>query len=240
MSNLLKITSVAVATLALPTLASAQTYSQYSGGTYSSTGAHQQCLNGEAKRKIVGSVIGGAAGSFIGKKLAADNTKTEGAVLGGLIGGSAGYGIGDKTIDCDPVYETQPAPVQTYQTTQPTYVQPTTSYTTSSSYPSSTYSSSSYSNPGYSSGGTYHQTGYSTSTSYPSRVTVSNHPVYSNPSYGASTATSYNTAPSPSYYNSQPRYVSTTSYARPARTVTRSYRPARRHYHGKHVCSGAH
>lgn len=248
MSNLVKFTSVAFAALTLPTLASAGDYYSPSSSTYYASGStqdpHQRCLKGEAKRKIIGSVIGGAAGSFIGKELAADNTKTEGAVLGALIGGSAGYGIGDKTIDCDPVYPEQPAPV--YQS------QPDSRSTT---YSQPTYSSTSYTRPA-----SYSSTTYSSGASYPSNVYVSNHPVYQRSTYSGSTIQSsgaFTTTSQPRVISStysQPTSYSTTRYTQPTiyssssyvstsapTYTTRTYSSApRTHYHGKYACTGSH
>lgn len=213
----------------------AQTY--IAQGQTTDYNPHTRCKKGENRRQILGGALGAAAGAFAGSKIAADNTKTEGAVIGGLLGGAAGFGIADKTIDCDPVYQSAPAPAA--------YQQPATTYASQPAYTTSTYSSTAVQPVSYQS------TTYSSGPSYPSRTIVSDHPVYSNPGYGARPAYQTYSAPAQttttSHY-SQPRVVQT-SYAAPvttysAPTTTYSSQTCvsapRPHYHGKYACTGAH
>lgn len=210
-------------------------------GQSSEYSPHRQCKRGENKRQILGGALGAAAGAYAGSRIAADNTRTEGAVIGGLLGGAAGIGIADKTIDCDPVYADAPAPVPAPTTT---YHQPTTTYTSQPAYTTSTYSSTAV-QPA-----TYSSTTYSTGPSYPSRTIVSDHPVYSNPGYGARPATQTYVAPASTTttHYSQPRVVQTsyaapvTPYSAPRATYSsQTYVSAPRpHYHGKYACTGRH
>jgi hypothetical protein len=141
-------------------------------------------------------------------------------VIGGVLGGLAGAGIADKRVDCDPVYSNEGYSTSGYQTSSGgTYTNaPITTYGSSPTY-SSTQSTS------------YSQAQYGT------RTTVSDHPVYSDPTWGAQPARAYVSQPvsqpvytqpsysQPSYQTasySQPRVVSsTTHYSQPSTTYVR-------------------
>lgn len=62
-------------------------YSQprYHGGSRSSNG------------RVVGGLVGGTAGSVIGRSIAGSGNRTEGAIIGGIVGGIAGTAIGNRT-----------------------------------------------------------------------------------------------------------------------------------------------
>ncbi len=151
------------------------------------TDAHSACKSGETKRKLIGGALGGAAGSYAGAKIAGDDDETKGAVIGGLIGGAAGYGLADKTVDCDPVYEDRYG--QPYANSQPyngaghagsnysqgaAYSQPAPSYRQTASGAGYTHAAA-YTAP----------QAAATQSGYGERTYVSNHPAYSDPSYGA-------------------------------------------------------
>lgn len=175
-------------------------------GTASANGygdAHQKCKKGEDRRQIVGGLLGATAGGILGSQVSGNGARTEGSAIGAVVGGLAGVGIADKTIDCDPVYADGTA------------------------YNSGGYSNGGYSNSGYTSSTSYsapstsyHNAGYTTTSSqnyYQDQVTTSNHPVYSNPTYGAnmnSYGTTYSTgsvAYPPSGHNTQYQTVHGTS-----------------------------
>ena len=165
--------------------------------------AHERCKRDEDNRQILGGFAGAVLGGVVGSQLAGRGARTEGSVIAGTIGALAGAGIADKTIDCDPVYPEQ----RTYSS-------------------GTTYSSS----PAYSGGTTYSggSTTYGGTQNYQDRVTVSNHPVYSDPSYGAGTisqgtpysagTTTYSPSGSNSQYVSNTYSAPTTTYAAPVTT----------------------
>lgn len=167
--------------------------------------AHERCKRAEDNRQILGGFAGAVLGGVVGSQIAGRGARTEGSVIAGTIGALAGAGIADKSIDCDPVYPEH----RTYSG-------------------GTTYSSS----PTYSGGTTYSgsSTSYGGSQTYEDRVTVSDHPVYSDPYYGAgaiSQGTTYSTGTTaypPSGTNRQ--YVSniytapTTTYTAPLTTYT--------------------
>ncbi len=219
------------------------------------------CKSGEMKRKLIGGAIGGAAGSYAGAKIAGDDDETKGAVIGGLVGGVAGYGLGDKTVDCDPVYEDrygQPYAASQSQSGAVYQQQPAPSY--SQSAPSRAYTQpASYAS----------QPALPLQSGYGERTYVSNHPAYSNPSYGANMQRVYVDRQAPTltqastqYVQSQPqtvRYVTPTPQPQPAapaqyysqqpatyRTSTRTQVPVRHmmsgrpHRHGKYNCQQPH
>lgn len=149
-------------------------------GNYTGSNAHEACKRDEDKRQVVGAAIGAVAGGVFGSQVSGRGARTEGSAIGAVIGGLAGAGIADKSVDCDPVYAPQTSSIY-----------PTSTYS-SSSYSTGSYPSTSYQSPTYSSG-----TAYSSGPYYQDQVTVSNHPVYSDPTYGAGTVqygTTYSTA----------------------------------------------
>ena len=132
----------------------------YNSGQYS---PHQACKKKEDKKQIIGGLLGAVAGGVLGSQVSGNGARTEGSAIGAVVGGLAGAGIADKTIDCDPSYPT-------------------------SSYGERTYQPTSYGQSGYQSSG-YQNVGYQSQNQYQDRVTVSNHPVYSDPTYGATYGT---------------------------------------------------
>ncbi len=222
LSHLAKLSGALLLTTGLAGTASAQSYN-YAQNGYS---AHEACKTDENRGKIIGGGLGAVAGAVIGSQVAGNGARTEASVLGGVIGGLAGAGIADKRVDCDPVYSTG-RPV-TYGTSQGS--------TTYSSSPTYTTSSTSY---GTSSSLGHHQTASYPGTDYGVRTTISDHPVYSDPTYGAQSSRTYVTQtqpqpvrtvhavshPSytqPTYASSTTRYVSSapaTSYVRPVTTT---------------------
>ncbi len=202
MNHLLSATAL-VATLAFtPALASAN---NFNGST-----PHESCKRDEDNRQILGGFAGGVLGAVIGSQVAGNGARTEGSVIAGALGALAGAGIADKTIDCDPVY-----PQQSGYSNAPTYSNGATYGSgTARTYPATSYpSTASY-------GGTQ---------TYQDRVTVSNHPVYSDPTYGATTApqTSYSSATSGTTYagtSSSYSVPTTTTYAS-APTTTYASQP---------------
>ena len=167
--------------------------------------AHERCKRAEDNRQILGGFAGAVLGGVLGSQIAGSGARTEGSVIAGTIGALAGAGIADKSIDCDPVYPDQ----QAYS-----------GGTTYSSSPSPTYS-----------GGTTYSGGsttYGGTQTYQDRVTVSNHPVYSDPYYGAGAisqgttysagTTTYPSSGSNSQYVSNTYSAPTTTYAAPVTT----------------------
>lgn len=172
--------------------------------------AHERCKKNEDTRQVLGGVAGAVLGGVVGSQVSGNGARTEGSAIGAVLGGLAGAGIADKSVDCDPVYET----TETIYSSQPSQPYGTTQY--GGSYPAPVqYGSTSY-------GTTSTYGGAQPQPYYEDRVTVSNHPVYSNPTYGAggvSQGTTYSTGTvsyPPSGNNSQYAYqtVSSTQGAR--------------------------
>lgn len=163
------------------------------GETYN---AHEACKKNEDKRQIIGGLAGAVLGGVVGSQVSGNGARSEGSAIGAVVGGLAGVGIADKTVDCDPVYE----PPQ---------------YGSSSTYGTGTSHGSAY--------GTPQNTSYASQPVYTDQVTFSNHPVYTQPTYGAG-AVSYGTTqstgtvtyqpytPHQSYTVSQPSYTTGSAY----------------------------
>ena len=191
--------------------------------------AHERCKQDEDNRQILGGLAGAVLGAVAGSQLAGSGARTEGSVIAGTIGALAGAGIADKTIDCDPVYPQQQGYSQG------------TSYSNGTVYPSqgttyqgTTYSGSSSHGNTVQYGGT--QTQYGGTQTHQNRVTVSDHPVYSNPSYGATTypassSSQYVTNSSSTYSAPVTTYASapTTTY-NSAPTTTYASQPSSTYY----------
>jgi len=198
MNHLLSATAL-VATLAFtPAIANANNFG---------ANPHEQCKRDEDNRQILGGLAGAVLGGVIGSQVAGSGARTEGSVIAGTIGALAGAGIADKTIDCDPVYPSQ----QGYPSGS--------SYSSGTSVHSGSPVYSGHTTQTYGNASTYGST-----QTYQDRVTVSNHPVYSDPYYGAgavsqgSTYSSGTTSYPPSGNNSQ--YASnTTTYSAPTTTA---------------------
>lgn len=183
MNSFLRFSILSAGAMAIPLTGLASEYNSYNQGY----NAHQECKSNEDRRQIIGGLAGAVAGGVLGSQISGNGARTEGSAIGAVVGGLAGAGIADKTVDCDPVYDQG----QTYSG-------------------GTTYSGGST----YSSGQTYgSNTSYSSGHSYPDRVTVSNHPVYNDPTYGATYTRQV--ISEPSYARTIPTQ---TVYAQPSHT----------------------
>lgn len=212
MKSFISATALVAAISMTPALAAANNYN-------SGYDAHERCKSNENNRQVLGGLAGAVVGGVVGSQVSGNGARTEGSAIGAVLGGLAGAGIADKTVDCDPVYSNE---TRTYGHSQP-YQTTTTVPAQTTQYGSSTYGSS---------------TSYGSSQPYyEDRTTVSTHPVYSDPYYGAgavSQGTTYSSGTvsyPPSGSNSQ--YVSRTYQAsapvvhsQPAATTTRYYSQA--------------
>ena len=207
MKYLISTTALGLAVCLTPAMAAANSYN-------SGYGAHEACKRSEDNRQVLGGLAGAVVGGVFGSQVSGSGARTEGSAIGAVLGGLAGAGIADKTIDCDPVYTTSSTGYPAASTSQ---------------YGASSYGSAQPSAPSY--GQTYGTTTYSGSQNhYEDRVTVSNHPVYSEPYYGAGAVSQGRTYSSgtvsypPSGSNIQ--YASSTTYNAPsyhAPAVTTQY-----------------
>jgi len=229
LSHLAKLSGALILTAGLAGTASANNYG-------SDLSPHEACKSDENRGKLIGGGLGAVAGAVIGSQVAGNGARTEASVIGGVIGGLAGAGIADKRVDCDPVYS-DGRPVTSGTTHSSTVYESSPTYTT----PSTTY--------GTTRSAGYHQTASYPQTDYGTRTTVSDHPVYSNPTWGAQPARTYtaqtvsqpvysqSTYSQPTYQQasySQPQYsTSTTRYVSSAPTTT-YVRPATRSYASPH------
>jgi len=186
MNHLLSATALVASIALTPAFASANNFGS------SELGAHERCKRDEDNRQILGGFAGAALGAVLGSQVAGSGARTEGSVIAGTLGALAGAGIADKTIDCDPVYPHE-----------------------------QTYSGGSYSGGQVYSGGTGYPTNssvgsttYGSTQTYQDRVTVSTHPVYSDPTYGANTVSqgsTYSSVPTTTYASAP-----TQTYSAPA------------------------
>jgi hypothetical protein len=223
MKHIISSTALVMALSLTPALAAANSF----GGQGN---AHDRCKRDEDTKQVLGGLAGAVVGGVLGSQVSGNGARTEGSAIGAVLGGLAGAGIADKAIDCDPVYDTN-----SYQTSGGSY--PASTYP-ASTYPASTYPSGSYQTGSYQTGsypsGSYPvaSTSYGSSTQpyYEDRVTVSNHPVYSDPTYGAggiSQGTTYSSGTvsyPPSGDNTQ--YASRTYSTVPSYTTSTSYETA--------------
>ncbi|WP_298918225.1 glycine zipper 2TM domain-containing protein [uncultured Algimonas sp.] len=74
----------------------------------------------QSTEEVLGAVIGGTAGTWIGKELDKKGSTREGEIIGAVIGGSLGYVIGDQIDDRNDRRRHQQRRVYS----QPTYHQP--------------------------------------------------------------------------------------------------------------------
>lgn len=246
-SHLAKISGALLLTTGLAATANANSY----GSAYNGQTPHEACKSDENRGKLIGGGIGAVAGAVLGSQVAGNGARTEASVIGGVLGGLAGAGIADKRVDCDPVYTHEGHPVSSESQT----------YGSSTTYGSAPVHGTRTSNG-------YHQT-----TSYPQedygvRTTVSDHPVYQNPTWGARPAQTYRpqtvsrsvysqptyrqaSYSQPTHSTSTTRYVNSapattyvrpvaTTYVRPQRSESYRYRSQAPHYHGRHSCSDWH
>jgi len=131
--------------------------------------AHELCERGENKRQVLGGLAGAAAGGLIGNQIAGRGDRAIGSAIGVLAGGFAGAGIADSTVNCDPVFRDQHGSAVSGHGTQHG-----TQY--------------GHQQHGHQQHGAVQSAPVvygSSQPYYEDRVTVSNHPVYSDPYYGA-------------------------------------------------------
>ena len=210
MKHLVSTTAIGLAVCMTPAIAAANSYN-------SGYNAHEACKRSEDNRQVLGGLAGAVAGGIFGSQVSGNGARTEGSAIGAVLGGLAGAGIADKTIDCDPVYpesNTGYVPTTSQHGATPQYG---SSYGTAQSYGSTSSHSGSQGQ-------------------YEDRVTVSNHPVYSEPYYGAGAVSEGQTYSAgtvtypPSGNNSQyartaysaPSYQAPATYQAPV-TATRQY-----------------
>jgi len=208
MTKLIAAAASAALTLGLPVLIpfGAQAQSPHYGESHNAPyNAHEACKKNEDKRQILGGLAGAVVGGVFGSQVSGNGARSEGSAIGAVLGGLAGAGIADKTVDCDPVYDERGQGYQSSPTSYP------------AGYGGQTYGTT------YSGGSTVHQPVYT------DQVTYSNHPVYSQPTYGAGAVnygTTHNTGTVtyPPYTQPQPRQAPRTqSYTVSSPTYSGSY-----------------
>lgn len=97
----LAVLSMAAGAAMLPSVASAQSGSQYRGGAYSDSGYYDPCRRDQVQRGTGGALVGGGLGALAGSSIAGRGAKTEGAVLGGILGAVIGSNVGKAGAACD-------------------------------------------------------------------------------------------------------------------------------------------
>lgn len=92
--------AITLAAVALPTLASAQSYDyrRYDNTSYGQSYDYRQCNAGD--RQATGAVVGAVLGAVAGSQMSARGRRTENSVLGGLIGAVIGAGVGGDSANC--------------------------------------------------------------------------------------------------------------------------------------------
>lgn len=92
--------AVTMAAVALPGLASAQSYDyrRYENNSYGQSYDDRQCNASE--RQATGAVVGAVFGAVAGSQMSARGRRTENSVLGGLIGAVIGAGVGGDSANC--------------------------------------------------------------------------------------------------------------------------------------------
>jgi len=89
----------ALAAVALPGSASAQSYGQPSGYGYDQRG-YDACTRQEREQQTAGGLIGATIGAIAGSQIASRGVRTEGSVLGGVVGAAIGSSIGRDNAAC--------------------------------------------------------------------------------------------------------------------------------------------
>ncbi|MBP7704500.1 MAG: hypothetical protein KA105_04360 [Caulobacter sp.] len=106
----LAVASMIAGALAVPSIASAQTYQTRQGGAYAD-GYYDPCRRDQVQRGTGGALVGGGLGALAGSGIAGRGAKTEGAVLGGILGAVIGSNVGKAGAACqtpnDPAYRGQ-------------------------------------------------------------------------------------------------------------------------------------
>ncbi len=94
--------AITLAAVALPTLASAQSYDyrRYDNNSYGygQSYDYRQCDNSD--RQATGAVVGATLGAVAGSQMSARGRRTENSVLGGLIGAFIGAGVAGDSANC--------------------------------------------------------------------------------------------------------------------------------------------
>ena len=92
--------AVTLAAVALPGLASAQSYDyrRYDNNSYGQSYDDRQC--NASDRQATGAVVGAVVGAVAGSQMSARGRRTENSVLGGLIGAVIGAGVGGDSANC--------------------------------------------------------------------------------------------------------------------------------------------
>lgn len=97
--------AVTLAAVALPGLASAQSYDYRQAPAYGGYGYDQtynrdyrQCDSRD--RQATGAVVGAAIGAIAGSQVSARGRRTENSVLGGILGAVVGAGVGGDSANC--------------------------------------------------------------------------------------------------------------------------------------------
>jgi len=95
--------------VALPGVASAQSYGYdyppaYSNSGYSQGTYYDPCVRDQRQRATTGGVLGAAIGAIAGSQMAARGRRTEGSALGGVLGAAIGAGVGNSSAACDSRY----------------------------------------------------------------------------------------------------------------------------------------
>lgn len=124
MLNLTKMKTLSAAALALAVIA---TPSLAAANSYSST-AYEACKRSDTGNQVLGGVLGAVAGGVFGSQVAGNGARTEGSAIGAVLGGLAGSQIANKDCSTSTAYRNEgsrsTAPVYSsggYTTSAPVY-----------------------------------------------------------------------------------------------------------------------
>lgn len=124
MLNLTKMKTLSAAALALAVIA---TPSLAAANSYSST-AYEACKRSDTGNQVLGGVLGAVAGGVFGSQVAGNGARTEGSAIGAVLGGLAGSQIANKDCSTRTAYRNEgsrsTAPVYSsggYTTSAPVY-----------------------------------------------------------------------------------------------------------------------
>lgn len=102
-----KAAALTLAAVAVPGIASAQSYDYRQGQSYGQGGyGYDQTYNRDYRqcdssdRQATGAVVGAAIGAFAGSQVSARGRRTENSVLGGILGAVVGAGVGGDSANC--------------------------------------------------------------------------------------------------------------------------------------------
>ena len=117
MLNLTKMKTLSAAALALAAIA---TPSFAAANSYSNT-AYETCKRSDTENQVLGGVLGAVAGGVFGSQVAGNGARTEGSALGAVLGAVAGSQIANKDCRKTTVYRNDAynsaAPVYSTQNT---------------------------------------------------------------------------------------------------------------------------